>query len=273
MSQGHYIHGSDAAEQSRLADLNAIINERCLAEIKVGTGESVIDFGSGLGQMSVELAQRAGSRGRVLGIERDERQIAEARRLVDDRGEGAPIEFRRGDVLAPPLRPEEWGSFDLAHARFVLEHVPEPGRVVEQMVRAVRPGGRVVLADDDHDVLRLWPEVPALDAVWRAYVRSYEVLGNDPYVGRKLPALLHAAGARPVRSTSIFFGACAGNPDFPLLVSNLVRVVDGAAGAMAEHGLLDESSVRDGLRAVEEWSERPDAALWLIICLAEGIVP
>jgi SAM-dependent methyltransferase len=273
MYTGRYIHGSDAAEQSRLADLNGIINERCLAEIRVGAGESIIDFGSGLGQMSVAMAGRAGPSGRVVGIERDERQLAGALRLIHDRGDGAPIEFRQGDVFAPPLRREEVGTFDLAHTRFVLEHVPEPGRVVEQMVRAVRPGGRVVLADDDHDVLRLWPVVPEFDAVWRAYVRSYEVMGNDPYVGRKLPALLHAAGARPVRSTSIFFGACAGNTEFPPLISNLVRVVDGAAGAMAEHGLLDGSSVRAGVRALEEWSGRPDASLWLIICLAEGIVP
>ena len=55
---------------------------------------------------------------------------------------------------------DEWGTFDVAHTRFVLEHVPDPLRVVKTMVRAVQPGGRIVLADDDHDVLRLWPEPP-----------------------------------------------------------------------------------------------------------------
>jgi hypothetical protein len=51
----------------------------------------------------------------------------------------------------------------------------------------------VVLTDDDHSVLRLHPEPPGLLAVWRAFVRTYDRNGNDPYVGRRLP------GGPPVR--------------------------------------------------------------------------
>jgi 2-polyprenyl-3-methyl-5-hydroxy-6-metoxy-1,4-benzoquinol methylase len=47
------------------------------------------------------------------------------------------------------------GHFDVAHARFLLEHVPDPLVIVRTMVRAVRPGGRVILADDDYEGLRL----------------------------------------------------------------------------------------------------------------------
>src|SRR5919204_622789 len=113
-----------------------------------------------------------------------------------------------GTLRELPLTRAEWGSFDVAHTRFLLEHVPDPEAVVAAMVRAVRPGGRIVLADDDHDVLRLWPEPAAVRAVWQAYCGTYERMGNDPYVGRRLPALLHGAGAVPRRSTWIFFGAC-----------------------------------------------------------------
>lgn len=269
MSTGHYIHGSHAAEQSRLANLNAIINGRCLDEIHVTPGDSIVDFGSGLGQLSVALAERAGEKGRVVGIERDERQLAEARSSATRMN----VEFRAGDALDPPLAPNEWGSFDVAHARFVLEHVPDALGVVKQMARAVRPGGRIILADDDHDVLRLWPDVPEFDRVWRAYIQTYERLGNDPFVGRKLPALLHGAGARPVRATSIFFGACAGERVFEPLVTNSVRILEGAADAIVSLGLLDEPGVRAGIDALKAWGKRPDAALWFVICFAEGVVP
>ena len=60
-----------------------------------------------------------------------------------------------------------------------------------------REYSRIILADDDHDVLRLWPEPPGLTDVWRAYQRSYDRHGNDPIVGRRLVQLLHQAGAQP----------------------------------------------------------------------------
>ena len=62
-----------------------------------------------------------------------------------------------GEVLAPLLTDNELGQFDVAHARFVLEHLPDPLLLVRNMAGAVRPGGRVILSDDDYDGLRLWP--------------------------------------------------------------------------------------------------------------------
>jgi len=97
----------------------------------------------------------------------------------------------------------------------------------------VRPGGRIILADDDHDVLRLWPEPPGLNDLWRAYIRSYERIGNDPFIGRRLVSLLVQAGARPQRNDWIFFGGCAGDDHFNDLVDNLHGILLGATGAVA----------------------------------------
>ena len=129
-----------------------------------------------------------GSRRRYRG-ERVE-QIAEAKRQAAGDGEEGLIEIRQGLATDLPLRDDEWGSFDVAHARFLLEHVADPEAVVRQMLRAVRPGGRVILEDDDHDVLRLWPAVAAFDELWQGYVESYSALGFDPYIGRRLVGLL-----------------------------------------------------------------------------------
>jgi len=271
MSESGYIHGTAPEEQVRLSLLNDILNAACLREIALRGGERVLDVGSGLGQLSRGLARAAGPGGRVVALERSPEQLAEARRQAREAGEEALVEWRSGDALDLPLRPEEWGSFDVAHARFVLEHIPRPEAVVAAMVRAVRPGGRVILADDDHDLLHLQPEPPGLRPVWECFVRSYDRLGNDPFVGRRLPALLHAAGATPRRITMVFFGACAGEPSFPGLVRNLVGVLAGARAAIAATGLVDGEVVDGALRAVEAFAARPDAALWYAMPWAEGV--
>jgi len=268
-----YLHGTSPIEQRRLSRLNDLINRASLGELGLVGGERILEVGSGLGQFARSMARAAGPSGRVLGIERSREQLAGARRAARAEDQAGLVEWRRGDVLDLPLRRGEWGTFDLAHARFLLEHVPEPGRVVEGMLRAVRPGGRVVLEDDDHDALRTWPEPPGFTALWNAYIRSFDRLGNDPAVGRRLIALLHEAGALPRRNTWIFFGSCSGSADFPAYVENAAGILRGARRAVVEAGLLPAETFDAAIRSLDAWKRHPAAALWYAISWAEGRRP
>jgi len=268
-----YIHGASPDEQRRLAELNRLINTRCFQALDLHGVETILDVGSGLGQFTRLLAGHLGNRRRVVGVEHHAHQLAEAQRLARQAGEQELVEFRQGDALALPLRDDEWGTFDLAHARFLLEHVRDPLAVVRQMVRAVKPGGRVVLADDDHDLLRLWPEPPGAAALWQAYVRSYDRHGNDPYVGRCLVALLHQAGARPVGRRWLDFGSCVGEGTFETVVTNMIDILLGARDTILAESLLDADSFAAAIEALRQWGRRPDAAVWYAICWAEGVRP
>ena len=268
-----YLHGTDPPEQARLARLNDLINRRSLMELGLSGGERILEVGSGLGQFARDMARRAGPAARVLGIERSAAQIREAVRAARAAGEAARVEWRRGDALKLPLRRGEWGSFDVAHARFLLEHVPDPLAVVRSMARAVRPGGRIVLEDDDHDVLRLWPEPPGFTPLWRAYIRSFDRLGNDPAVGRRLVWLLHQAGAIPERNTWIFFGSCSGSPDFAAYVENATGVLLGARRTIVGGGFLPAGEFVAAVAAFGAWKLRPDAAFWFAFAWAEARRP
>jgi SAM-dependent methyltransferase len=266
-----YVHGTHPEEQRRLSDLNELINRASLDVLAPRPGERALDVGSGLGQFARLLARATGVR--VVGIERSPEQLERASALAAEAGEAERVEFRAGDALALPLAREEWGSFDLAHARFLLEHVPTPQEVVIAMARAVRPGGRVVLADDDHEALRLWPEPPGVAAAWRAYIRTYDRLGNDPHVGRRLVELLAAAGLAPRRIAMLPFGACAGEAAFPAYVANLAAIFDGARDAILATGGVTAQAFAEAQAALRRWGERRDAAFWYTISWAEAVKP
>lgn len=268
-----YLHGTTPAEQQRLSRLNELLNESSLRQLALQPGERVVDVGSGLGQLTRMMAARVGA-GHVVGIERSEEQLAEARRLGVTAGEDSAVEFRLGEAAKLPLRHEEWGSFDVAHARFLLEHVVDPAAVVRQMVQAVRPGGRLVLEDDSHDIFRLWPEPLGFSRLWHGYLRTYDRVGNDPLVGHRLVALLTESGAEPVRNTWNFFGACGGQPRLlAAYVDNLIRILDGVRESILELGELDDQYFDACLAAVREWGTRRDAALWYATSWAEGRRP
>ena len=268
-----YIHGSSPEEQHRLSLLNDILNESCLRELDPQPGEKVLDLGSGLGQFTRLIARTVGSQGHVVGVERDQDQLSQAKNLADSSQESKLVEFREGDALELPLSESERGTFDVAHARFLLEHIPRPELVVEQMVRSVRPGGRVFVCDDDHGDFRPWPEPSGFQPLWQAYVRSYEMLGNDPYVGRRLVSLLREAGLTSIRNNCVFFGGCAGNERFQAIADNLIGALEGAKDAIISGELLDEESFSTGIDGLQQWKADSSAALWYSACCAEGVVP
>jgi SAM-dependent methyltransferase len=270
----HYLHGTAPEEQDRLARLNDLLNDLALREMALAGGEKVIDVGCGLGQLARAMARRVGSGGAVIGVERSADQLAGARRLAARAGEDRLVEFRQGEAARLPLHDPEWGSFDVAHARYLLEHVPDPAAVVRGMVRAVRPGGRIVLEDDAHDIHRLWPEPPGFGRLWLAYLRTYDRVGNDPCVGHRLVSLLLQAGALPRRNTWLFFGACAGQPGLlAAYVDNLVRVLQGAREPIFRLGEFGPESFDECLEAIRRWGQRPDAAYWYAVSWAEGERP
>jgi SAM-dependent methyltransferase len=268
-----YIHGYSAAEQQRLSRMQTILNDAELRELDLRGVRTLLDVGAGLGQLTRAFAKVLGPGGRVVGVERDARQRAEAERQAAAAGERGLVELRAGDALDLPLRPDEVGTFDLVHTRFLLEHVPDPLGVVREMARAVRPGGRVVLVDDDHELLVQSPECAPLARYWRAYWESYRDRGLDPLVGRRLPSLLREAGLRPVRVATVFYGAVQGDALFAAVVDNLVGVLESAADGMAASGRAGRGDLAAALEALDAWRREPAATLWYSLPLAEGVRP
>ncbi len=262
----HYIHGTDPEEQRRLSLLNVLMNDRYFPHVPVTAGMRVFDAGSGLGQFSARLAAAAGDEGFCLGLERNEDQLAVARAL-----ETSSLEFRQGDVHAIPFKSGEEGTFDLVHARFLLEHLPDPARALREMKRALRPGGTICVSDDDHQAMVLFPEPEGFQSLWQAYMDAFVEVGNDPWVGRKLPKLFFEQGFRDIRIDTAFFGDVAGSPTFDGFVTNLIEVIGTARPVMEENGLITAAAFDAAISSIRRWSVIPYAAIWYPLCICRGI--
>ena len=113
----------------------------------IAPGTVVVDVGTGTGFLA-EAAVGAGAY--VIGVDASEGMLEQVRQ----RFAGRSFEARHGDVEALPVAD---GVADAVLANMVLHHAPDPARAIVEMVRVLKPGGRLVITDADthnHEWLR-----------------------------------------------------------------------------------------------------------------------
>ena len=112
------------------------------------------------------MRRRTGTDGRVVDVDITDEQLAKARRLADE-ASFAQVELRAGYIEGPPF---DDGGFDCAISSGVINLSPAKPAVFAAAARALRPGGRLALADIVSD--KQMPEGVTCDAsLWALYRR------------------------------------------------------------------------------------------------------
>jgi SAM-dependent methyltransferase len=167
-------------------------------------GMTVLDVGCGTGAITAGIARAVGPSGRALGVDRDEALLEVAWR------EGSGAQFVVGDALSLPYDAE----FDIVTAARVLQWIPDPARAVARMAAAVKPGGRLVVLDYNHDRNSWSPEPPPeFRRFYAAFLDWRSANGWDNAMADHLPALFEAAGLLEVGSIVSDEAAGRGGPD------------------------------------------------------------
>ncbi|HEX5709127.1 MAG TPA: methyltransferase domain-containing protein [Pyrinomonadaceae bacterium] len=261
MTRAAYIHGTDGAEQERLALLNRLTNEAFVRFLDVKESEAVLEVGSGLGILAGEVAARA-SEGEVWGVEFSAAQLSKA-------GSDAPnLRFVRADAHALPFADE---SFDLTYCRYVLEHVADPARVLEEMRRVLKPGGRACAQENNILVNVLDPPCPRFEKVWRAFAELQRRLGGDALIGGRLFSLFKRAGFDRVELSIQPEIHYAGEPTFRPWMENVAGNVRGGARGLITEGLASATEVEGALAELSDFAGREDASMTFYWNRAAGL--
>jgi ArsR family transcriptional regulator len=161
---------------------------------------TVADLGVGTGALAETLAPFAA---RVIGVDRSEQMLAAAAHRLAGH---TTVELRRGELEALPIAE---GEADLAVLALVLHYVVDPPTVLGEVLRVLKPGGRLLLLDmrrhdggpwDAEEMGHVWPgfEVERVQA-WLSEVGFADVrvvpLPPDPKAGG--PLLFLASATHP----------------------------------------------------------------------------
>jgi arsenite methyltransferase len=106
-------------------------------------GEGVLDVGCGAGMDTLIAAQMVGPAGSVTGIDMTPEMAAKARRSAAEMGLDT-VTIVEGSAERLPFAD---ASFDVVISNGVIDLIPDKDAVFSEIVRVLRPGGRIQLAD------------------------------------------------------------------------------------------------------------------------------
>ena len=174
---------------------------RHVDRLGIGAGMRCWEVGAGGPTVPAGLAERVGPGGAVVATDIDTSWADAAHGL------GGVVEVLRHDVAADPAPS---GGFDLVHARLVLVHVTDRAEALRRMVRALRPGGWLLLEDADPRLQPLLcpdesgPEQRLANRLRSGFRELMAARGADLGYGRTLPRLLREAELDEVGADAFF---------------------------------------------------------------------
>ena len=184
-----------AGDFGRVGVTLQIVGETLCEAVDVAAGERVLDVAAGNGNASLAAARRFAE---VTSTDYVPALLEQGRRRAE--AEGLPVTFQAADAERLPF---EAGSFDVALSTFGVMFAPDQERAAAELLRVVRPGGRIGLAS--------WTPEGFLGALFRLIatfvppppgVRSPMGWGSEPRIvdlfGR------HASDIRTNRRTYAF---------------------------------------------------------------------
>src|SRR5579859_737577 len=225
-------------------------------------GMRVADICCGCGDGALLIARELAPSA-VVGVDHSEAAIAYARGLQMEFAV-RNAEFQRGDATALLLDDE---SFDFVLCRLSLQIFSRPELILRELMRIVRPGGRVYVTGEDYDLIVGYPESALIRQTYDRAAIYGDMLGMDLRGGKKLFGMLAAARLEDIRTDQIVVNSTTTDrAAFAQVVESWRDFSVQTIGGRLQLSEADQSRLRAGYDAQLRTIHKPDGyATWTIV--------
>jgi SAM-dependent methyltransferase len=207
-------------ERHRL-EVQAVVLEsftrRFLISAGLASGMSVLDIGTGAGDVALLAAGIVGPTGRVLGVDTEAGMVNRAQQRAQAK-QIENVQFQQSSLLPD----EKLGEFDFVISRLVTAFQPDQVNFLRRAASLVKAGGSIVSIEAGWNLCGQWtnPAIPVYDELTRSAISHMEAFGFDSKLGSRLIQLFtHAGLGRP----SVAAEFLVGGPDSILLDYTLLN--------------------------------------------------
>ena len=265
-----YLHGFSSTEQARLLKQARIAESTIFSTIDYTGVQRLLEVGSGVGAQTEILLRRVPDLN-VTCVDLSDSQLAAAR----DHLGGRPwldgrYTLQQADASDLPFEPR---SFDGAFLCWVLEHVPSPARVLNEVRRVLMPGSTVYITEVMNSSFLLDPYSPNTWRYWMAFNDFQHEHGGDPFVGAKLGNLLLAGGFRDVTTEVKTFHLDNREPaQRKTMIAYWEDLLLSAADNLIADGRVSAEDVAAMRREMHQVQNDPDAVFFYSFVQARAVV-
>lgn len=167
--------------------------QHSFALLELEPGQQILEVGCGTGEDARAMAQRVTPGGHVVAVDGSQSMITAARQRAESYN--LSVEFQVADALQLPF---DDNRFDASRADRIFMHLESPAQALREMMRVVRPGGRVLVYEVDFETVTVdLPDRPLTRKIVNTWCDGF----RNGWLGRHIPALFREAGLHDVRIT------------------------------------------------------------------------
>lgn len=194
-----------------IAKTETVLARRHLHWTGLRRGESFVDVGCGVGDVLIEAAGMTAPE-LVAGVDASAERLDRARTRCERLGLD-DVRLEAACITGPGSAPFPDSTFDHAWTRFFMEYQTDPIATVNELMRLVRPGGKVTLMDIEGNCVWHFGMSEDLRAGIESVLADLATAGFDPNVGRRLSTHVAAAGLVEIRHEIEPYHRIVGAPD------------------------------------------------------------
>ncbi len=226
----------------------------------------ILDAGCGTGEAVLRLAELY-PRATLLGVDIIDAHLARAADRCSRLGDR--VRFENRSVFGLDLAD---GTFDLTVCRHVIHAIPYPERVLAELVRVTRSGGRLHVIAEDYGMIHFPPRRLDPDSFWRVAPRDFgRATGTDLFVGRRAYSLLRKLGVTDLTVDYIVVDTLRAPRETFAGIFGAWR--DGYVDAIAAHtGIARADAIAHFDDMIATMRDADGYGVWLVPVIA-GVVP
>jgi ubiquinone/menaquinone biosynthesis C-methylase UbiE len=266
-----YLHGYSPLEQDRLRRQAEFAEHTVYKNVDLTEVQNLLEVGCGVGAQTSILLRRF-PKIKVTGIDLNEEQLAAAKASLEQ----LPLAKGRYTIQKMDAQNMDFSahSFDGAFLCWILEHVPDPLQILNEVRRVLRPGGVVYITEVVNSSFFLDPYSPNLWKYWMAF-NDYQFDGaGDPFVGAKLGNFLSAVGFQKIKTEVITWHLDNRQPEKRRkIIEYWAELLLSAADQLVKAGYVTQEVVDAGMLELKKAQKNPNAVFLYSFMQAQAIAP
>jgi ubiquinone/menaquinone biosynthesis C-methylase UbiE len=262
-----YLHGYSAREQSRLHKQARFLEEAIYHTIDFSQTGHLLEIGCGVGAQTAILLRRFPHL-RITAVDAERKQISAARDFLRRQELHDRVKLSVEDAGSLSFKN---GRFDGAFLCWLLEHVADPQKIVNEARRVLKPGAVIYCSEVLNASLFLTPHCPATLRYWKYFNRQQLGFGGDPFVGAKLGNLLKNAGFKNIQIHPHVFHFDGRAPEKrQTFLKYWLDLLNSGAPALLESGRVDRELVNKMNAEMKSLIGQKDAVFFYTFMQARG---